>query len=54
MESLKFNIFSKDMMEMHIEHNLSLSITRRGHLSNPREKEVIDLEWSKLSSSQGG
>ena len=44
----------KYMMEMHMEHNWSLSIPRRGHLSNPQEKEVIDLEWSKLISSQGG
>ncbi|CAF4208609.1 unnamed protein product, partial [Adineta steineri] len=26
---------------------------RRGHLSNPQEKEVIDLEWSKVIPSQG-
>jgi hypothetical protein len=25
-----------------------------GHLSNPQEKEVIDLEWIKLIQSQGG
>ena len=45
---------TEDMMEMHIEHNWSLSMPRKGHLSNPWEKEVIDLEWSRLIPSQGG
>ena len=54
MESFEANIFSKDMMEMHLEPNWSLSIPRRRHLSNCRENEVIKLEWSRLIPTQGG
>ena len=41
MESFEANIFSKDMMEMHLEPKGSLSIPRR-HILNPRENEVIE------------
>ena len=45
---------SKDMMEMHIECNWSLSMAIKGHLFNPLEKEVIKSEWNKLILSQEG
>ena len=54
MESFKANIFSKYIMEMHLEPNYSLSIPRRLHLLNPQENEVIKSKWSKLIPSQGG
>ena len=54
MEILEANIFSKDMMEMHLEPNRSLSIPKTRHLLNPRENEVIKSEWSTLIPSQGG
>ena len=53
-EIFKFNIFSKDKVEMHMEHNLSLSTPKGRHVSNSWEKEYIDLAWSKHISSQGG
>ena len=54
MESFEANIFSKDMMEMHLEPNRSISTPRRRHLLNPRENEVSKSKWSKLIPSQGG
>jgi hypothetical protein len=54
MERFKANIFSKDMMKMHVEPSLSLSIPRRRHLSHPQGNEVIKSEWSRLIPSQGG
>ena len=54
MKCFKFNIFSKEEMEMHIEHNLSLSTPKGRHVSNSREKEDIDLAWRKIISSKGG
>ena len=48
MEYFKFIIFSKDKMEMHMEHNLSLSTQKGRHVSNPHEKENHDLAWSNL------
>ena len=48
MKCFKFNIFSKDKMEMHMEHNLSLSTPKEKHISNSREKESPNLAWSNL------
>jgi hypothetical protein len=48
MECFKLNIFSKDKVEMHMDHNLSLSTPKGRHVSNPREKENPDLAWSNL------
>ena len=48
MKFFKFNIFSKDKMKIHIEHNLSLSTPKGRHVSNPLEKENLDLEWINL------
>jgi len=45
MESFKENIFSKDMMEMHLEPNWSLSI--------PREYIYEILDRMKLSNQNG-
>ena len=33
---------------MHMDHNLSLSTPKGRHVSNPREKENLDLAWSNL------
>ena len=44
----KLNIFSKDKMEMHMEHNLSLSTQKGIHISNLREKENPNLAWRNL------
>ena len=54
MKCFKFNIFSKDKMEIHMEHNLSLSTTKGIHVSNPREKGNPDLGLEQPISSQGG
>jgi hypothetical protein len=43
MEYFMFNIFSKDNVEMHMEHNLSLSTPKGKHVSNLQEKENPDL-----------
>lgn len=48
MKCFKFNIFSKDKMEMHMDHNLSLSTPKGKHVSNCREKESPNLAWSNL------
>ena len=48
MKCFKFNLFSKDKMEMHMEHNLSLSTPKGRHVSNHRDKENMDLAWSNL------
>jgi hypothetical protein len=48
MKCFKFNIFSKDKMEMHIDHNLSLSTPKGRHVSNSWEKESPDIAWSNL------
>ena len=48
MKYFKFVIFAKDKMEMHMEHNLSLSKPKGIHVSNPQEKENPDLAWSNL------
>ena len=54
MESFEANILSKDMMKMHLEPNGPISTPRKIHLSDPRENEVIQSEWSRLIPSQGG
>ena len=48
MKCFKFSIFSKDKIEIHMEHNLSLSATEVRHVSNPQEKENLDLAWRNL------
>ena len=48
MKCLKLNIFSKDKMEMQLEHNLSISTPKGRHVSNPQEKENPNLAWSNL------
>jgi hypothetical protein len=54
MKCFKFIMFSKDRMETHMENNISLSTPKIRHVSNPREKENLDLAWSKPVSRQGG
>ena len=53
MKYFKFNIFSKDKMEMHMDHNLSLSTPEGRHVSNPQEKGNLDLAWSNLFEVKG-
>ena len=52
MESFEANILSEDMMKMNFRPNGPILTPRRIHISNPRENEVIQSEWSRLIPSQ--
>ena len=48
MKWVNLSIFSKDRIEMHMEHNLSISTPKGRNASNLREKENLDIACNNL------